>query len=361
MDYHKAYERLYERAIDRELDEYTEVHHIVPRCIGGDNSKSNLVRLTPEEHFVAHQLLYKMYPHVSGLAFALIAMTGNPHGKRGNKSYGWIRRAVAVATSKLSIELNKDPEYKARHRAAVKAFTSTPEYKAKISAIHKGRKATPQARANIAEAGRNRAPRLFSEEVKQRFSAAQKRRWEGLRGTDKANATVAKIVATRMANGGYLVSEAARAKISAAGKGRVTSDETREKLSAATKGKPKSEETRQRMMLAQRALAAANAKPPPTEQELQERAAQKFANLSARSKGKTLDAGHKQKISAGLSASYQNGRKPARSKLTDEQVREIRLCIQHRSASGAELSRFYGVAQSVISEIRSGKSYQHVK
>ncbi len=57
MDHHKAYERLYERAIDRELDEYTEVHHIVPRCIGGDNSKSNLVRLTPEEHFVAHQLL----------------------------------------------------------------------------------------------------------------------------------------------------------------------------------------------------------------------------------------------------------------------------------------------------------------
>jgi hypothetical protein len=152
-----------------------------------------------------------------------------------------------------------------------------------------------------------------------------------------------------------------RAKISAVQIGKVISVEHRAKLSAATKGKPKSEETRQRMILAQRARAALTAKPPPTEAELREKAARKFANLSARSKGKILDAERKQKISAGLSASYQRGRRPARSKLTDDQVREIRKLLTLITTTGAGLARDYGVAQSVISEIRSGKSYQHVK
>lgn len=160
---------------------------------------------------------------------------------------------------------------------------------------------------------------------------------------------------------GTTLSSEVKNKISAAQIGRVTSDATKAKLSAATKGKPKSEETRQRMILAQRARAALTAKPPPTEDELREMAAKKFANLSARSKGKILDAEHKQKISAGLSASYQRGRRPARSKLTDDQVREIRKLLTLITTTGAELARDYGVAQSVISEIRSGKSYQHVK
>lgn len=36
---------------------YTEKHHIVPRSLGGNNSASNLVKLTAKEHFVCHRLL----------------------------------------------------------------------------------------------------------------------------------------------------------------------------------------------------------------------------------------------------------------------------------------------------------------
>lgn len=38
---------------------YVEEHHIVPRCIGGSDDKSNLVNLTGREHFIAHKLLFK--------------------------------------------------------------------------------------------------------------------------------------------------------------------------------------------------------------------------------------------------------------------------------------------------------------
>lgn len=39
---------------------YYEKHHIVPQCLGGNNSKTNSVLLTAEEHFIAHQLLTDM-------------------------------------------------------------------------------------------------------------------------------------------------------------------------------------------------------------------------------------------------------------------------------------------------------------
>jgi hypothetical protein len=39
---------------------YTERHHIIPKSLGGSNAASNIVRLTPKEHFVCHRLLTKM-------------------------------------------------------------------------------------------------------------------------------------------------------------------------------------------------------------------------------------------------------------------------------------------------------------
>lgn len=41
-------------------NEYFESHHILPRSLGGDNTKANLVLLTAKEHFVCHLLLVRM-------------------------------------------------------------------------------------------------------------------------------------------------------------------------------------------------------------------------------------------------------------------------------------------------------------
>lgn len=41
-------------------DQYFEAHHIIPKSFGGSNKKSNLVLLTPREHFLCHLLLPKM-------------------------------------------------------------------------------------------------------------------------------------------------------------------------------------------------------------------------------------------------------------------------------------------------------------
>ncbi len=39
---------------------YSEKHHIIPKSLGGNNSKDNIVALTAREHYVCHLLLPKM-------------------------------------------------------------------------------------------------------------------------------------------------------------------------------------------------------------------------------------------------------------------------------------------------------------
>lgn len=54
-----------------------EKHHIVPKSLGGNNKKSNLIYLTPREHFIAHLLLTKMYTgkEKAKMCYALLRMT----------------------------------------------------------------------------------------------------------------------------------------------------------------------------------------------------------------------------------------------------------------------------------------------
>ncbi len=99
MNYLKIYNNLINcvRMNNTEDNVYYEEHHILPRCMGGDNSKDNLVKMTPEQHYVAHQLLVKIYPSVNGLWYSCKMMARDLQGKRpNNKLYGWIRKNVNI-------------------------------------------------------------------------------------------------------------------------------------------------------------------------------------------------------------------------------------------------------------------------
>jgi len=109
MNYQKIYNSLIERGKTRglnkkKLDYYTEQHHILPKCMNGDNNKDNLVLLTAEEHFVAHQLLVKIYPNNENLIFACqlmtIAIPEIREYRSKNKFYSWIKNKSAFFTSR---------------------------------------------------------------------------------------------------------------------------------------------------------------------------------------------------------------------------------------------------------------------
>lgn len=96
MNYKKIYYNIINRAKTRvPLIGYLESHHIIPKCLGGNNNKDNLVDLTPEEHYVCHQLLVKIYPNNRSLLYAATMMCGkSPYNKRNNKLYGWIKKSL---------------------------------------------------------------------------------------------------------------------------------------------------------------------------------------------------------------------------------------------------------------------------
>ena len=58
--YYKWYFQLIDKAIKRDKPEgYSEKHHIIPRSYNGSEARSNLVRLTAREHYIAHSMLMR--------------------------------------------------------------------------------------------------------------------------------------------------------------------------------------------------------------------------------------------------------------------------------------------------------------
>lgn len=57
--YARWYYNIVNTAKSRTIAGYTEKHHIIPKSCGGNNCKTNLVKLTAKEHFICHLLLTK--------------------------------------------------------------------------------------------------------------------------------------------------------------------------------------------------------------------------------------------------------------------------------------------------------------
>lgn len=101
--YTRWYFDIITRSAARAVTGYCENHHIIPQCIGGDDSSSNIARLTAREHFICHVLLTKMHPSHK-LKFALHMMSlNNSRQQRGytitSRMYEYIKRGNALASS----------------------------------------------------------------------------------------------------------------------------------------------------------------------------------------------------------------------------------------------------------------------
>lgn len=72
MNYNKIYTDIINNSKNRIINnQYIEIHHIIPKCMGGTNTPENLVKLTLREHFICHKLLVKIYPDIQSLKYAL--------------------------------------------------------------------------------------------------------------------------------------------------------------------------------------------------------------------------------------------------------------------------------------------------
>jgi hypothetical protein len=116
MNYSKIYESIVTNAksTDRKKsdDEYYELHHIRPKCMGGNNDSTNLVLLTAREHFICHQLLTRIYPSSSEMhyAFWMMCIYTSENQKRikpTSRTFSTIRQKIQELQRIRKIEFNK--------------------------------------------------------------------------------------------------------------------------------------------------------------------------------------------------------------------------------------------------------------
>jgi hypothetical protein len=136
--YTKWYFNIINNAKTRDLQGYKEKHHIIPRCLGGDNRIENLVKLTAKEHFICHWLLTKMVSDIVIQkkllhAFSAFAMkSSNQQRQRITaKKYEILKKARSLSAKnhKPNLGKRKTQESKDKHSATMKLKYQTQKWK----------------------------------------------------------------------------------------------------------------------------------------------------------------------------------------------------------------------------------------
>lgn len=99
--YTRCYNSIISRAKSRVLTEYSEVHHVIPKSLGGSNDLNNLVSLTAREHYICHLLLVKMTSGVAyqKMLYAYTIMSGR--NIYNSKKYQFFREQYSKINSEL--------------------------------------------------------------------------------------------------------------------------------------------------------------------------------------------------------------------------------------------------------------------
>ncbi len=195
MNYQKIYQNIINNRQQNLPSGYTEKHHIVPKCLGGTNKKENLVKLTAREHFIAHQLLVKIFPKEYGLIYAAFRMSN--FKKYGSKKYAWLRELHSINLSER--QKGEKNHFYGQHHSL--------ESIQKMSESKKGKIFSAETRKKMSEGQKGK---IFSAETRKKMSERQK---------------------------GKFLSAEIRKKISESAKGKILSAEHKKKLSESQKGK----------------------------------------------------------------------------------------------------------------------------
>lgn len=192
--YYLRYTKFIARLKDQTIDGYYELHHIIPRSLGGSDDSTNLIALTARQHFVAHWILAKAYGGAMSRAFYMMSNFGK---------YGYTNSTVyenaRVEYSKLVSEQMKKrppPKFTKEHREKLrlaKLGTKLSETtKQKVGAAQVGRKLSEETKRKISESKRGIATRgsgwSHSEETKMKMKQSQKFKADVLAGAELQDA-----------------------------------------------------------------------------------------------------------------------------------------------------------------------------
>lgn len=104
MDNYKHYVSLIETKgmSSRPSTGYFERHHVLPKCMGGKDTYTNLVYLDARCHLLAHWLLMKAFPEIKGLKVVYATMCSRDGVKLSPLMYQLAKEAVSGDNSLLA-------------------------------------------------------------------------------------------------------------------------------------------------------------------------------------------------------------------------------------------------------------------
>ena len=162
------------------VDGYAEVHHIVPRSLGGSDDADNLIRLTARQHYVAHWMLSRALGGSAARAFFMMSNFGR-YGQVNSTTYAIARQEYAELAAVQMKGRTMRPvseETRKKQSQAKLGKKLTPEHIEKVRQTRIGVKLSDQWKANVSAAKRGRGNgRLgcaMSEQTKQRIGDAQR-------------------------------------------------------------------------------------------------------------------------------------------------------------------------------------------
>jgi hypothetical protein len=167
MNYKLIYDAIITQARQRvNYSGYLENHHIIPKFLGGDNSKKNLVKLTPREHYLCHLLLTKFVPDQKKYAAVksvyMMLVWSYTNENRVKCIAGLSKKVIRCRLpsmpestkqklSEATTSQFEDPEKKARHLAGVTARWEDPLERGKQSTVMKIRFESEEEHTKISE------------------------------------------------------------------------------------------------------------------------------------------------------------------------------------------------------------------
>ena len=229
--YYRWYIALTEKAKGRVLGEdvYTEVHHVLPRSLGGSNDLDNFVNLTAREHFLAHLMLVKCLEgqDKAKMVYALIMMIGkkekNP--KRNKDLIFHVNSRIYEKLKRICAELLSQK---------MLGKPKSLEHRTKIGNSHRGKIVSEETKEKLRH---YKGP--LSSMWGRKWSKEERSKWKIKKGKDHPyygthhSEEWKQNVSNKLK--GRVFSEEHKRKIGQANKGKIISPETRKKLSEISK------------------------------------------------------------------------------------------------------------------------------
>jgi hypothetical protein len=178
--HYSRYQRFIGSLRGQSVDGYAEVHHIVPRSLGGSDDADNLIRLTARQHYIAHWMLARALGGAAARAFFMMSNFGK-YGQVNSTTYQIARQEYAllvVDQMRGRVMPPVSQETREKQRKAKLGRKLSPEHIEKVRRTRIGKKMGPEFAAKVSEAKRGksngRLGHSVSEATKKRIGDAQR-------------------------------------------------------------------------------------------------------------------------------------------------------------------------------------------